>query len=855
MAEEAEPIAKCSVDGAVTERGTAFYICIAKGIAAPAGAPAEETRCWAVAKRFSHFVNFRAEIEPLLRGLAPGMDNLKFPEKSWGLGTGSGTIESRMQLFGAWLSAVGDVVLDPALVSAGIPEAERAHELLCDWLVDDMSVSEQTLDGLGLQAQCRRLFGPVFDPEDMSESLRRELLAEEEERRPRGWQFNQSQEYLEEVATVEPVLSAAAQACKDGYTLGALLDGKSAVAPPPPPPPLTPRVEKPTASASALSRSGHLLSPMVSQDRRLTLVDIVGLVDGDGNDFSVTFAEQGQIGIQYMRALGKWSKGVDVAGRGVALVTEYILPDSLARHQSDKLRPGLILTKIDNVSVKGQNFEHNMRRMKGARPIKLTFEPIGEGLTDMAMAKLDACGGQGQPSLTPMSTGKEPRIGGGGGSGGDSDAETEWNSTEPEEEEVYATQLPELCMDAMASSRIRGYVLAPGCNPWRMEVRSLCSAAEAAPRLMSYYLDRGPVPMEAGFNADGEFITIYGEHPDPVEAPVVEYYTAPQPPATAEQLREKFDVMDADGDGKVSAAELTKQLGASAEMASELVRKTDTDGDGLMEFDEYRAFVLRQGPCVLPAGLSIRQAGESSQDLDSLRRLGWVGEMASMAMGVADGTLILVVATPTDGELAAVLVVENIAGGKAEGEGSVGLAKVRVATAEGYRRKGLGEMLLRIAVATAVTLGNATAIEAGVPRESGAGILRVLERVGWGMEDLHLGEGGESRLLIVLQAQMREVSVAPLEEEDDEDEDADMVAAREAQEQRLGALQGEPESEPEPEPEPELEVAVATGTVEAWLSSVGLLGACGESLGGFVMDHSHTDALVEATDKELAEVR
>lgn len=280
--DEAELIAKCSVDGAVTERGTAFYIVIATGPATGSEAD-EETRCWAVAKRFSHFVNFRMEIEPLLKGLAPGMDKLPFPEKSWGLGTGSGTIEARMQLFSTWLSAVSDVVLDPGLVSAGIPEAVRAHEVLCDWLVDDMSVSEQTLDGLGLQAQCRRLFGPVFDPEDMSESLRRELLAEEEERRPRGWQFNQSQEYLEEVATIEPVLSAAAQACKDGYTLGALLDGTS-----PAPPPLTPRTEPATP----------VLSPVVSQDRRLTLADITDLVDGDGNDFSVTFAEQGQIGIQ-----------------------------------------------------------------------------------------------------------------------------------------------------------------------------------------------------------------------------------------------------------------------------------------------------------------------------------------------------------------------------------------------------------------------------------------------------------------------------------------------------------------------------------------------------------------------------
>eukprot|EP01043_Picozoa_sp_COSAG02_P097835 COSAG02_NODE_34031_length_490_cov_1.314578_1_plen_100_part_01 len=92
-----------SVDGAVAERGTAFYLVFAEST------EGDEQRRWAVAKRYTHFVNFRRKIEPLLTDLAPGMDQLPFPKKGWGTGTASETIEERMSMFQAWVEAVSEV--------------------------------------------------------------------------------------------------------------------------------------------------------------------------------------------------------------------------------------------------------------------------------------------------------------------------------------------------------------------------------------------------------------------------------------------------------------------------------------------------------------------------------------------------------------------------------------------------------------------------------------------------------------------------------------------------------------------------------------------------------------------------
>ena len=109
-----------SVDGAVTERGTAFYMVFVES------AEGDQQRRWAVAKRYSHFVDFRGKIEPLLTDLAPGMDQLPFPKKGWGTGTGSETVEERMSMFQAWIEAVCEVVLDEGLRAAGLPQVSHA---------------------------------------------------------------------------------------------------------------------------------------------------------------------------------------------------------------------------------------------------------------------------------------------------------------------------------------------------------------------------------------------------------------------------------------------------------------------------------------------------------------------------------------------------------------------------------------------------------------------------------------------------------------------------------------------------------------------------------------------------------
>lgn len=54
-------------------RGSAHYIIVVR---------CEDGRRWAVAKRFSHFDNFRKLITPVLARLAPGTDQLPFPPKT-----------------------------------------------------------------------------------------------------------------------------------------------------------------------------------------------------------------------------------------------------------------------------------------------------------------------------------------------------------------------------------------------------------------------------------------------------------------------------------------------------------------------------------------------------------------------------------------------------------------------------------------------------------------------------------------------------------------------------------------------------------------------------------------------------
>ena len=498
-------LASVGVDGAVTERSTAFYIVIAQS--SPETGEEDAPRRWAVAKRFSAFVELRERIEPFLKELAPGMDQLPFPKKSWGMGTASETVEERMTLFEGWLQAVSEVVLDEGLREAGVPGVLEAYGQLCAFLEDDLSVSKETLDELGLATtQQRRLFGPVVDPESMNEMLRRELLAEEEERLPRGWQFNQPQPTEEEYAAAVPVLSEAAQRAKDGPFFRS-----SAPAP-------APAYEDTPAAAGAAAA--------ISEPRsaRLRPEDLGGrLVDGDGNRVTVTFSAPGQIGIQYMRAKGTWSKGMSVPDRGVALVVEEIIPGSLASQHEPSLRAGLVLTKIDGVSVKGAHYEHSMRRMKGARPLKLTFEGI-EGLSSSAAAAA--------PADTPMSTGRTPRFGlsgGDHGSGSDSEDsnETDWESTDeseppPAPPRIFAPGLAQQVAEAVGRCRLRGFVLCPDCDPWRLEVRALCESADtqqgfANSNALSYYAAPKSPTCEWGFNAEGDYVMVRGDVPSRVE--------------------------------------------------------------------------------------------------------------------------------------------------------------------------------------------------------------------------------------------------------------------------------------------------------------------------------------------------
>merc|ERR1712079_992439 len=56
------------------------------------------------------------------------------------------------------------------------------------------------------------------------------------------------------------------------------------------------------------------------------------------------------------------------------------------------------------------------------------------------------------------------------------------------------------------------------------------------------------------------------------------------------RLKTAFDRIDADGNGKIDASELEQELAASGESPeaiSELIKEYDTDGDGLIDFQEF----------------------------------------------------------------------------------------------------------------------------------------------------------------------------------------------------------------------------------------------------------------------------
>lgn len=65
---------------------------------------------------------------------------------------------------------------------------------------------------------------------------------------------------------------------------------------------------------------------------------------------------------------------------------------------------------------------------------------------------------------------------------------------------------------------------------------------------------------------------------------------------TQEILRTTFEVFDRDGSGKISASELREVLGGgrrtNEEMWQQVVKEADTNGDGEIDFEEFRNMIL-----------------------------------------------------------------------------------------------------------------------------------------------------------------------------------------------------------------------------------------------------------------------
>lgn len=71
------------------------------------------------------------------------------------------------------------------------------------------------------------------------------------------------------------------------------------------------------------------------------------------------------------------------------------------------------------------------------------------------------------------------------------------------------------------------------------------------------------------------------------------------------ELKEAFDVFDRDGDGVITVEELGRVLsslgmseGKRAEACEEMIRKVDVDGDGMVNFDEFKR-MMRGGQTLL----------------------------------------------------------------------------------------------------------------------------------------------------------------------------------------------------------------------------------------------------------------
>ncbi|CAI0542803.1 unnamed protein product [Linum tenue] len=74
-----------------------------------------------------------------------------------------------------------------------------------------------------------------------------------------------------------------------------------------------------------------------------------------------------------------------------------------------------------------------------------------------------------------------------------------------------------------------------------------------------------------------------------------------------DELRDAFEVFDRDRDGLITVEELGSVLsslglkeGKRMEDCKEMIRKVDADGDGMVNFDEFRTMMRNGGGKLLP---------------------------------------------------------------------------------------------------------------------------------------------------------------------------------------------------------------------------------------------------------------